>query len=78
MAYYRIEPWGEERADLRNGMLCSLVANMFRKRGKRAAQPKDFMPKFERGQKKKMSDEAIVSTLRNITQQHAAVFGRKR
>lgn len=29
MAYYRVEPFGEERADLRNGALISTIAAMF-------------------------------------------------
>lgn len=44
-AYYALEPWGEERADLRNGLLCALTANINRdpKKGK-AFGPADFMP----------------------------------
>ncbi len=29
MAYYRIEPWGEERADWRIAQLCVMVAQAF-------------------------------------------------
>ena len=48
MAFYRLEPWGEQRGDLRIGILAAVVANMFRKKGRRALQPVDFMPKFEK------------------------------
>ena len=44
MAFYRLEPFGDERADVRAGMVCAVVHNVNRgKRGK-AAKPTDFMP----------------------------------
>lgn len=47
MAYFEIEPFGEERGDLRMGILAALIANINRdpKRA-RSFEPKDFMPKF--------------------------------
>lgn len=45
MAYYRLEPFGEERADLRAGIIASASVNVWAKRG-RSAKPSDFMPKF--------------------------------
>jgi hypothetical protein len=46
-AYAQIEPFGEERADLRSGIVASVIANVNRdpKKGK-AFNPQDFMPKF--------------------------------
>jgi len=44
-AYFEAEPWGEERADLRMGIMAALTANIHASRGKRFA-PGDFMPKF--------------------------------
>ncbi len=45
VAYYRIDPWGESRADLRAGIMASTVANV----GVRDSRfkPSDFMPKFD-------------------------------
>lgn len=44
MAFYRLEPFGDERADLRAGIVASTVVNVNRgKRGK-ATKPTDFMP----------------------------------
>jgi hypothetical protein len=45
-AYHQIDPWGEERADLRNGVLASTMVNIapFRKRSAPTAKPTDFMP----------------------------------
>ena len=45
-AYYRLEPWGEERADLRIGVLDSILANLFRKKGSREYKAQDFMLNF--------------------------------
>ncbi len=49
IAYNQLEPIGEERADLRAGIIASTVANVHR--GKRKAfKASDFMPKFEQNQ----------------------------
>jgi hypothetical protein len=47
-AYFSIEPFGEERADLRMGILASLIANVHRDRKKKFEPftPADFMPGF--------------------------------
>jgi len=49
MAYSAVEPWGEERADLRMGILASVIANTQRDPKKRREpwRPEDFMPKFD-------------------------------
>lgn len=47
MAYYNIEPWGEDRGDLRAGIVAATVANAFRKKGSRPMRPADFMPQFD-------------------------------
>jgi len=45
-AYYRIEPWGEERGDYRAAIISSTVYNMQRAKRAKLLTPKDFMPKF--------------------------------
>jgi hypothetical protein len=52
MAFYQFEPFGEERDDLRAGIVASTVANANRdpKKG-RALKPQDFMPQFDRERK---------------------------
>jgi len=50
MAYDRIEPIGEVRADLRAGILASTVANHSMSPPKQAARPLDFMPFAKRQQ----------------------------
>lgn len=45
-AYYRIDPWGPERADLRAGIIASVIANVNRDSKKRARpfSATDYMP----------------------------------
>ena len=43
IAYDRIDPFGEERADWRVGQLTAMVANLFTKRGQAKAKATDFM-----------------------------------
>lgn len=45
-AFWRVDPWGEQRADLRAGMSMALQANMNRdpKRRMKAFSARDFMP----------------------------------
>ena len=47
MAFSRLEPWGEERADLRTGIVASTIANANRGKNTKAFKPEDFMPRFE-------------------------------
>jgi hypothetical protein len=52
MALASIEPFGEDAADLRAGIIASVIANANRDRKKRAQPftPLDFMPFAERSQ----------------------------
>lgn len=48
IAFYQLEPWGEERADLRAGIVASTIANVNRSpKRKKPYAPEDFMPRFE-------------------------------
>ena len=51
MVYYEQEPFGEERGDLRAGIVASTVANANRdpKKQKKPFTAQDFMPSFEGG-----------------------------
>lgn len=51
MALYLVDPWGEQRADLRAAIVASTVANyagMQRTKSAGRAKPADFMPYRER------------------------------
>lgn len=53
-AYYQLEPFGETRGDLRNAMLCALVANKLRGKDEPAYGLDDFTPRFgEQGKRSK-------------------------
>lgn len=42
MAYYSVEPFGDTAADVRNALLCSLLANIWRGKGQRVYRIGDF------------------------------------
>jgi hypothetical protein len=44
MAFDSLEPFGDQRADLRSGIVAATVANHAMNRPKKAARPVDFMP----------------------------------
>ena len=45
MAFAQLEPFGEQAAFWRAGMLASVIANVYRAKGKKAFKPEHFMPK---------------------------------
>lgn len=66
MAYYRLDPWGEERADLRAGIIASLVdATIPRKHG-RPRSPAQLMP-FLNEPKQERSTEELQSQFRTVS-----------
>jgi hypothetical protein len=46
MAYAELEPFGEQRADLRMSILASMIYNANRGPKQKAKSPSDFMPQF--------------------------------
>lgn len=66
---YRLDPWGEERADLRSAIIAATLANINRdpKKG-RPFRPVDFMPYVDREEIERADAEAlgrkIVDTLK--------------
>jgi hypothetical protein len=49
LAYYQIDPFGNERGDLQSAMIVSALANIHRdpKTQRKPYQPGDFMPQFD-------------------------------
>jgi hypothetical protein len=45
-AWYCTEPWGEDRADWRMGILAASLVNLWLERKARRVQPGDFLPRF--------------------------------
>ena len=64
-AYYTVEPFGEERADIRMGVGFSQLANSLRTSSKQKAyKPEDFMPVFgdhKGGSSRQQTDEQILA-----------------
>jgi len=56
-AYHALEPFGEMRGDLRNAMLCSLVANKLRGKDEPAFTLDDFTPRFADSAKRRKRRE---------------------
>jgi hypothetical protein len=61
MAYERLEPFGEHRADLRSAIVACTMANAWRGKGSKTFTVKDFMPNFE--PEKPMSAEEMQARL---------------
>lgn len=63
MAYAELEPFGEERADLRMATLAALIANIYRdpKQKSTPFEIEDFMPKFEK--KEPISKEDAIAAI---------------
>ena len=56
MEYADLEPFGEERADLRSAIIACTVANANRSKGP-PFKPGDFMPKFDAEPVKQSPDQ---------------------
>lgn len=56
-AYFKLEPFGEERADVRAALVAATVANTARnpKKRRRPFTAQDFMPRFELKQERRQT-----------------------
>lgn len=61
LAYHKLNPFGEQRADLRAGIIASVVASVF---GKKTYKASDFMPDFECEDKPVNQQAALKSILK--------------
>ncbi len=73
VAYYQIEPWGEERADWRSAMVAFTMASLWAGKGRR---PKfgDFLPTFH---KPKQSNDDINAIFIQAAKAAKAAKGHK-
>jgi hypothetical protein len=64
--YYSLEPWSEERADLRSGMIAAVIAetNRDRKKRRKPYTAADFMPRFDRPLPQPQTPEEQAAILR--------------
>ena len=63
MVFYGLEPWGDERADLRAGIQAATTANCHRTSKGKAFEPDDFMPKFDREAPKQKDPSKIAQAM---------------
>lgn len=61
LVFYREEPWGDVRADLRSGIVAALIARTMG--GKKNARPIDFMPVVDA--RRKDEERAMSQSQRN-------------
>ena len=77
MAFYELEPFGEERADYRIAIMTATFANIHgRKKGRRAFKPSDFMPKF--GKETLDDRRQSAAEIENTLQGYAIAHNRAR
>jgi len=60
-AYYKINPFGEIRDDMRMARICSILYNSWRGKGSQSMSESDFM--FEFGKAEKTVDEDMVKAM---------------
>ena len=63
MAYDSVEPFGEDRADLRAGIIASQIVNVHLSKGQRATVPADFMPDFDPKPKPAQSQREMAAVM---------------
>lgn len=70
-AFLAMEPSGEERADLRAGIVSSTIANAHRQKKGKTYKPKDFMVDFNRKEQTEEEQMAAAEAM-------AKAFGAKK
>lgn len=73
VAYYNMNPWGPERADLNAGIIASTVANCHATKGK--FRPRDFMVDYGKRNRPPQTPEQIMDRVKLI---HAMLGGKTR
>lgn len=63
MAFSTLEPWGQDRDDLRMGIVASTIANANRGKNTKAYSPRDFIPSFE-PETEEQAAERLISKAR--------------
>ncbi len=75
--YYQIEPWGEDRADLRAGIVASTLHNVYAAwvGSDATARPADYMPYLERPESEAPTDDRPLTDDELAIWADAAIFG---
>lgn len=76
---YALDPWGEDRADLRMGILAATLVNINRdpRKGK-PARPVEFMPYIDRDELKKSDEARLAATIKGVLGARAVRKGGKK
>lgn len=69
MAFFKLEPFGELRADFREAAHMALVANMNRKKGSKRFKPEDFMPVWDERDRAQSDAQAMMAAFMALTKQ---------
>lgn len=78
VAYNQLEPFGEERDDLRAAIIASVIANALGGRKGKKFKPKDFMPDFDKATRSKGSSgaEALMNKWAMVVESFAVTGGQ--
>ena len=79
LAYYRLDPWGEDRGDLRAGIVASTIANVHAGRRGKPFTARDFMPEYGKAaaSKKPQTWQEMHATMARFGEAHnARIAGR--
>ena len=66
LEYYKRDPWGEQRADLRAGIIACTMSNRWRGKNEEASEPADFMPYTRQEQTAEEIKFQIQSVIRQV------------
>lgn len=72
LAYYKLEPFGGERDDLRQAYTSCIIANLFLGKGQKAYEISDFMYKSEDGKQKQMGIKEMEMVCRMMAESSQA------
>lgn len=79
MTYSELEPFGEERADLRAGIVAATIANcLARKKGRPAFRVTDFMPKFDQPPRRERTPDDMLKQVKMLNILYGGEFVDKR
>ena len=78
IAFTQLDPFTEERADLRAGIVASTFANANLGKNQQPFKPSDFMPKYGEQVKQEMSPDDIWAKLMVFTRRHNKAQAKKR
>ena len=74
--YSQHEPFGEERADLRAGIIAAVIANTNRGKDQKAFSPTDFMP-YNKSENAADPDIEAKNNLLALQQRYARLKGAR-